>query len=102
VTFPEFRIYNAQSKISVKISRTLKRIHFVCLMLTGYSTIFKNHNYATKTETVSILINSQFLIEVFRYNVVEQVRNVDLSLVTLRIEKVVLPHPTTHIIIYLQ
>ena len=71
-------------------------------MRKGYSTTFKNHNYVTKTETVSILIDSQFLIEVFRCNVVEQVRNVDLSLVTLRIKKVVLPYTTTHIIMYVQ
>ena len=58
--------------------------------------------YVTKTETVFILIDSQFLFEVFRCDVVEQVRDVDLSLVTLRIKKVVLPHTTTHIIIYVQ
>ena len=43
-TFPDSRVYNAQSKISIKISRTLKRIYFLCLMLTAYSVIFKNHN----------------------------------------------------------
>ena len=58
--------------------------------------------YVTKTETVFILIDSQCLFEVFRCDVVEQVRDVDLSLETLRIKKVVLPHTTTHIIIYVQ
>ena len=51
-------------------------------------TIFKNHNYVTSAETLSILLESQFVIEILSCNVVEQVTNLKtFSAITVRTKK---------------